>query len=46
MPLTVSVTGIEDYGLMVSAGAGIRGLVPLLHASDLGTAKALLKFKV
>ena len=46
MPLSVSVTGIEDYGLLVTAGPGLKGLVPRLHASDLGTAKALLKFKV
>ena len=46
MPLTVSVTSIEDYGLLVTAGPGIKGIVPKLHASDLGAAKALLKFKV
>ena len=32
--------------MLVSAGPGVRGLVPRLHASDLGTAKAMQKFKV
>ena len=46
MPMTVTIASIEDYGMLVSAGPGVKGLVPRLHASDLGTAKAMLKFKV
>lgn len=37
---------MEDYGLLVSAGPSVKGLVPVLHASDLGTVKALSKYKV
>ena len=44
--MTVTIASIEDYGMLVSAGPGVKGLVPRLHASDLGTAKAMLKFKV
>ena len=44
--LSATITAVEDYGLLVAAGPGVKGLVPRLHASDLGTAKAMLKFKV
>ena len=46
MPMTVTIESLEDYGMLVSAGPGVRGLVPMLHASDLGTAKAMQKYKV
>ncbi|GAX80532.1 hypothetical protein CEUSTIGMA_g7970.t1 [Chlamydomonas eustigma] len=46
MPLSTTINCIEDHGLLVSAGPGIKGLIPKLHASDLGTSKALTKFKV
>jgi ribosomal protein S1 len=46
MPLSVTINSIEDHGLLVSAGPGIKGMIPKLHASDLGTTKALTKFKV
>lgn len=40
------MTRIEDYGLLVSAGANVKGIVPKLHASDLGTDKGMSKFKI
>lgn len=39
------VSRVEDAWLLVSLTASLRALVPALHASDLGTAKGLRKFK-
>ncbi|KAG1654779.1 hypothetical protein FOA52_007439 [Chlamydomonas sp. UWO 241] len=46
MALSAVVTAVEDYGILVSCGPGVKGLVPRVHASDLGTAKAMAKYKV
>eukprot|EP00798_Chlamydomonas_sp_ICE-L_P000495 gene495-1901_t len=48
-PLSCVVHSIEAYGIIVTVVGGsgtIKALVPLLHASDTGTDKALTKFKV
>ena len=40
------MTRIEDYGLLISAGPNVKGIIPKLHASDLGADKGLSKFKI
>ncbi|EFN56095.1 hypothetical protein CHLNCDRAFT_145628 [Chlorella variabilis] len=45
MPVSGTVSRVEEYGLLVALTSSIRALVPVLHASDVGTAKALRKFK-
>ncbi|KAL4451480.1 hypothetical protein ABPG75_007142 [Micractinium tetrahymenae] len=45
MPVSGTVARVEDFGLLVSVTPTIRALVPTLHATDLGTAKGLKKFK-
>ncbi|PRW20900.1 RRP5-like protein [Chlorella sorokiniana] len=45
MPVSGSVVRVEDYGLLVAITPSIRALVPVLHASDLGSAKGLKKYK-